>query len=107
MHLKDLNSGAAMWGVKSIDAYDTTTIHKLFDQPRKFDLERAVWGKRGDLVRPMTIHEAFHENNIYLGDFGMAIENGTAVTTIVQAPIMFCALERFHKADTIFAIVAR
>ena len=90
-----------MWGMKSLDAYDTTTIYEHFGQPRQFDLGR-LW-KRGDLVKQMTIPETLREDNIYLGDFGMAIKDGTAVTTKVQTPTRFCAPERFHKADPSFA----
>ncbi|PVH68191.1 kinase-like protein [Cadophora sp. DSE1049] len=101
IEMDNLNLGAVMWGMKSIDECDTTTVYKHFGQPRQFDLGK-MW-KRGDLVKQITIPEKLREDKIYLGDFGMAIEDGTAVNTKVQRPAMFCAPERFHNVNPSFA----
>jgi hypothetical protein len=86
-----------MWGMKSLDEYDTTTIYQYLGQLRQFDLG-GLW-KQGDLVKPMVVPKTLREDNIYLGNFGMATENDTAVNTKVQTPTRFCAPERFHTAD--------
>ncbi|EHK97101.1 putative Dual specificity protein kinase CLK1 [Glarea lozoyensis 74030] len=93
----NLNPGAVMWGLTSLDDYDTTTIYEHLGVPRKYDLGW-LW-KPGELVKPATIPEMLRDDRIYLGDFGMAIKDDTPVPTKVQTPTQFCAPERFHGVD--------
>ncbi|KAK0107083.1 hypothetical protein ONS95_003792 [Cadophora gregata] len=105
--LKDLHEakivhrGAAMWGLKCLDEYDTNEIYRRLGQPRHFGLG-GLW-KQGDLVKSMTVPETLREDNICLGDFGMAIKADTAVNIKIQTPATFCAPERFHATDPSFA----
>jgi serine/threonine protein kinase len=88
-----------------LDQYDLATKYRYFGRPRKISLvdyhgqPAEYLGKPGDLVKPMVVPRNLLTNNVYLGDFGMAIEAGASVNFKPQQPFQFCAPERFHNVD--------
>ena len=52
---------------------------------------------------PMKPHGSIVGDGVCLGDFGLTIKAGTRVTSTMQAPVAFCAPERFHGEMPTFA----
>lgn len=91
-----------MWGIASLDDYNTDTKYKYLGRPQKIALAPDMW-RQGELVRPMNVPENLLRESIYLGDFGISIKAGTSVSEKVQSPAAYCAPERFHNVDPSFA----
>ncbi|KAG9237183.1 kinase domain-containing protein [Amylocarpus encephaloides] len=99
----DLNSKNAMWGVVSLDKYDTSAIYQRLGRPKKQEIFGDVKGWRAELVRPVEVPRSLIRKEVYLGDFGMAIRAGTSVDFKGQTPVVYCAPERYHNIDPSFA----
>lgn len=93
----DLNEGALMWEMPSLDEYDTATKYQRIGRPKKLLLGDFIW-KRTELVQQVTIPLDLLGSKLYLGDFGLVIKKGTSVRIKQQAPYYFCAPERLHGA---------
>lgn len=59
--------------------------------------------KSGEIVQRMQGLYHLLGSSAYLGDFGMSIHTGTPVEYTVQAPMSFCAPERYHGAQPSYA----
>lgn len=51
----------------------------------------------------MEVPQSLIKENVYLGDFGLAMTAGTSVSSKVQSPNVYCAPERFHNIGPSFA----
>jgi serine/threonine protein kinase len=91
-----------MFGLSSLDSYDTTTKYKYIGRPQRMTLPFPLH-KPGELVMPMAPQKEMVTDDILLGDFGLAIPAGTQVTQKVQSPAKYCAPERVHGVDPSFA----
>ena len=91
-----------MWEVSSsltcLAEDHPTTKYRLLGHPKKVPLGDHLW-KRGELVKPMAIPLDFLGKKLYLGDFGLVIQDGTQVDVKIQGPYCFCAPERLHNAN--------
>ncbi|KAH7219779.1 kinase domain-containing protein [Fusarium oxysporum] len=98
----DLNSANVMFGLSPLDSYDTTTKYRYIGRPQRMILP-SMQQKPGELVMPMAPRKELVTDDIFLGDFGLAIRAGTQVTQRVQSPAIYCAPERVHGVDPSFA----
>jgi serine/threonine protein kinase len=91
-----------MFGLNTLDSYNTTTKYQYIGRPQKMLLP-STQQKPGELVLPMFPQKGLVTDNVILGDFGMAIQAGTSVMQKVQSPARYCAPERVHGMDPSFA----
>lgn len=87
-----------MWGLTPLDNYSTAIKYQYLGRPQKIALSDDIW-KQGELVKALVPPQNLLTDNVYLGDFGLSIKAGTAVSVKYQAPGRYCALERFHNVD--------
>ena len=87
-----------MWETIQIDKYDKAAQYQHLGRPQKLDITEKTW-RPSDLVPPLTIPSEFIGNQVYLGDFGLAISAGTSVDYKPQTPVEFCAPERYHDQN--------
>ncbi|KAH7168153.1 kinase-like domain-containing protein, partial [Fusarium flagelliforme] len=98
---RDLNSANVMFGLCPLSSQDTTTKYQYIGRPRKMMLPYVPW-KPCELVMPMAPQKELITDDVYLGDFGMAIRAGTPVVQKVQSPAKYCAPERVHGMNPSF-----
>ncbi|KAH6958061.1 kinase domain-containing protein [Fusarium avenaceum] len=99
---RDLNSANVMFGFRPLNSQDITTKYQHIGRPRKMMVPYVPW-KPCELVMPMAPQKELITDDIHLGDFGMAIRDGTPVVQKVQSPAKYCAPERVHGMNPSFA----
>ncbi|KAH9909598.1 kinase domain-containing protein [Xylariomycetidae sp. FL2044] len=98
----DINDGAAMWDIESIDHLSTSQIYERFERPQKVMLDEDE-GAPGELVKPMEFPLDMLKPVLHLGDFGNAINAGTCSETPFVFRVDYCAPERLHGEQPSFA----
>lgn len=95
-----------LWDIGDIDNYTPKMAYRIFGRPRKAPLWAQTW-KTGELVEPIHVDEKLLRGNIFLADFGLAVNTvspHTVNTTCKwQSPAVYCAPERFHGIGPSFA----
>jgi serine/threonine protein kinase len=81
-----------------LNGYSTAVKYQYLGRPQKIPFQTQA-GKRGELVKPVTVPSGLLTRSIYLCDFGLAIDAGTSVSYKPQSPGAWCAPERFHGVD--------
>jgi serine/threonine protein kinase len=99
--LVDLNDGAILWNIKSMEGWTPAQLYECLGRPRKI-LLTAEEGGPAELVETKRFPLDMLTHPASLADFGHAIKTGTKVENTVQSPNMFCAPERFHGANPSF-----
>ena len=75
-----------MWGVAPLHHLDTKTKYKYLDHPLKIALPSDLW-RQGELVRPAKVPTSLLADQVYIGDFGLAIKAGTDVRHKMLSPL--------------------
>ncbi|KAJ6016791.1 hypothetical protein N7451_000170 [Penicillium sp. IBT 35674x] len=87
---RDLNDRNCMWGMAPLDHLDRSAKYEALGRPLKQTIPGPELWKKGELVTPVKIPEAFRTDDFYLNDFGIAKKD-------------FCSPERIHGKDPSFA----
>lgn len=99
----DLSNGSVMWDMVPLDSYDISTKYKYLGRPKKIAMNPHPGLQQAEVVKQMEVPQSLVKENVYLGDFGLAMTAGTSVSCKAQSPNIYCAPERFHKVDPSFA----
>lgn len=99
----DLNNGSVMWYMVPLDSYDRNTKYKYLGRPKKIAMNPHPGLEQAEVVKQMEVPQSLIKENVYLGDFGLAMTAGTSVSSKVQSPNVYCAPERFHNIGPSFA----
>lgn len=92
-----------MWGMAPLDHLDRSAKYEALGRPLKQKIPGPDLWKKGELVTPVKIPEAFRTEDFYLSDFGIAKKVGEPTTQLGYPPEDFCSPERIHGKDPSFA----
>ncbi|KAI1263480.1 kinase-like protein [Xylariaceae sp. FL1019] len=97
----DINPGAAMWHIASLDRLETTELYGRLSRPRKVLQSEECGG--GELVEPLHVPRSMLRPSLCLADFGHSFVSGTVLEDQAQSPMIYCAPERLHGVHPSFA----
>lgn len=84
-----------MWGITPLHNLSRSTKYEALGRPQKRIIPLDLWKQR-ELVRPVEVPQGLYTDQLYLGDFGLAIKLGDPMTHDYP-PTKFCSPARFHR----------
>jgi hypothetical protein len=69
-----------------LDYLDTKTKYEYLGRPLKMPLPSDLW-RQGELVRPAKVPTSLLTDQVYIGDFGLAIKAGTDIRHKMLSPL--------------------
>lgn len=92
-----------MWVMVPLDSYDISTKYKYLGRPKKIAMSPHPGLQQAEIVKQIEVSQSLVKENVYLGDFGLAITAGTSVSYKTQLLHVYCAPKQLHKVDPSFA----
>lgn len=97
--LIDLNERNCMWGMTPLHDLNRSAKYDALGRPLKEAIPFANLQKQGELVWPMEVPESLRTEDLYLGDFGLAMKLGDPTLPHGYPPMQFCSPDRLHRKE--------
>ncbi|EFQ98056.1 serine/threonine protein kinase [Nannizzia gypsea CBS 118893] len=94
----DLNERNCMWGMAPMHHLSRSAKYKALSRPLKEIIPGIdnLW-KRGELVHPISIPDDLRTDELFLGDFDLAMKHGDPAPQRGYPPMKFCSPDRLRN----------